>query len=365
MNTLVDELNKLKRNIAQTKEHLDFSSIDKKMTELEQKSSRPDFWKDPKEAQRTMQRLDFLRQRKETWESMEKECGELLELIAVLDEEKDKDAVSEIRKKIRVLSDRYSKEELAVYLSEKYDQRDAILSIYAGAGGVDAQDWAEILERMYLRYFENKGWRTTSLDRVKGDEAGIKSTTIEISVPYAYGYLKSEIGVHRLIRLSPFNADNLRHTSFALVDVLPEVEEKEVEIDPQDLRIETFRASGAGGQHVNVTDSAVRIRHVPTGITVSCQNERSQHQNKEQALKILYAKVHELKEEESKERQAEIRGDIQGQSWGSQIRSYVMHPYTLVKDHRTKLETKNVQKVLDGELDQFIESYLRNFRGDK
>jgi peptide chain release factor 2 len=298
-------------------------------------------------------------------EKIEKEISDLLELIAIIETPSDleKDDVEkqfkEIKKEIDTL-------EFQTLLSGEFDASDAIIAIHAGAGGVDAQDWAEMLLRMYLRWAELSGLKARVVDESRGTEAGIKSVTIEVDGNYAYGNLKSEAGVHRLVRLSPFNSDNLRQTSFASVEVMPVIEEiKEVKINPQDLVIDTYRSSGAGGQHVNTTDSAVRITHVPTNIVVTCQSERSQLQNREQAMKVLKARIHQRYLEEQEAERRKLKGEVQSNEWGSQIRSYVIHPYKLVKDHRTKFETSDAEKVLDGELHGFMEAYLRYEAGQK
>ena len=312
-----------------------------------------------------MKELDSYRDTADLWGGIEKETDDLLEMAKLVEESEDKKEnkklSKEIENKVREIIKKFLKNEFQALMDGKYDEASAIVAIHAGAGGVDAQDWAEMLLRMYLRYAEGRRCKTNILHISKGEEAGIKSVTFEISGSYAYGYLKTEAGVHRLVRLSPFNADHLRQTSFALVEVLPEISETdEIKIKPEDLKIDTFRASGAGGQHVNKTDSAVRITHLPTKLSAACQTERSQAQNKETALKILSAKLYQKAKEEENEEKQKLRGEYTSAEWGNQIRSYVLHPYKLVKDHRTKIETADAEKVLDGDLDLFIEARMKN-----
>jgi len=313
-----------------------------------------------------MRRLAALKDQVQTWRGLEGQLHELAELWALAETEGDHKLMQEVEQELEALARRLENLELSLALSDPYDRRDAILAIHAGAGGTDAQDWAEMLLRMYLRWAEAHGFRAEVVDINRGEEAGIKSATVEIAGPYAYGYLKAEKGVHRLVRLSPFDAGHARHTSFALVEVLPEVEAPtEVDIRPEDLKIETFRSSGPGGQHMQKNETAVRITHLPTGIVVSCQNERSLQRNKETALRILRARLLDMERERQAQEQARLKGEHVPAEWGRQVRSYVLHPYKLVKDHRTDFETQDAEAVLDGELDPFIRAYLKSLVGNK
>ncbi len=305
-----------------------------------------------------MKELESLKGEAEIIKRMESKIQDLEDLLSFA---KTNQEAEDLRSEIEAIEKELHELEFKALLGGPYDRNDVIISIKSGAGGVDAQDWAEMLLRMYLRFAEKSGLKSKVVDESRGQEAGIKSATMEILGAYAYGNLKGEAGVHRLVRLSPFNADNLRQTSFALVEVLPVVEEsKEIEIQPQDLRVDVFRSGGAGGQGVNTTDSAVRITHLLTGIMVTCQNERSQLQNKEEALKILRSRLHQKYIEEKEAERKKLKGEHKSVEWGSQIRSYVLHPYKLVKDHRTKHETTDAEKVLDGDLGEFIQSYLND-----
>ncbi len=330
----------------------------KRIEELKKISNMENFWQNPPEAQPIMQEIENLRSDIAEISDLETEIDNLAEMAKIA--LGDAKLAAEIKKKMPELEKRTAKLEFECLFRGEYDDHSALLSIHSGTGGTDAQDWAAMLLRMYLRFAERKNWKAKIISETPGQEAGIKSATLEISGKLAYGHLKAEAGVHRLVRLSPFNANNLRQTSFALVEVLPEIDKiKEVEISPKDLKIDTFRASGAGGQHVNKTSSAVRITHLPSGLAAGSQSERSQLQNKESALKILKAKLHQKFLEEKEKEKKEIKGKHAEVQWGSQIRSYVLHPYKLVKDHRTKFESKNPDEVLDGNLEEFIKAYLK------
>jgi len=307
-----------------------------------------------------MRRLAEAREQVETWRGLEVKVGELSELLEMAEAEGDEATAADVSAEVEALSARLDKLELSLALSGEYDRRGAILAIHAGAGGTDSQDWAEMLLRMYLRWAEGHGYQARVLDMTVGEEAGIKSATAEMAGPNAYGYLRAERGVHRLVRLSPFDFAHARHTSFALVEVMPEVEDvAEVTIDPDDLRVDVFRASGHGGQNVQKNATAVRITHIPSGIVASCQNERSQYRNKDIAMKVLQARLLERELEHQTEEKARLKGEHVSAAWGNQIRSYVLHPYKMVKDHRTGYETSDAEAVLDGELDELLRAYQK------
>lgn len=311
-----------------------------------------------------MRRLSEQKRTVEQWRNLEKKASDITELINLATEESDLSFADEIRTDIENMSELLEKLELELAFSGQYDGRDAILQIHAGAGGTESQDWAEMLLRMYLRWAERRGFKAEVLDESRGEEVGIKNVTVGISGEFAFGYLKSEHGVHRLVRLSPFDSDHARHTSFVLVEVMPEAEENvDVKIAAEDLKIEAYRSSGAGGQNVQKVSSAVRITHLPTGIVVTCQTERSQLQNKSIAMRILYSRILEMELEKQAEERAKLKGKRIEAGWGNQIRSYVLHPYKMVKDHRTDYETSNTEAVLNGELDDFITAYLRSIAG--
>lgn len=306
-----------------------------------------------------LQRTKVIRTKIDTFNKLVSDCEDAVTLAELGLEEKDESVFEEVKNHFEEVKKRYEKICLETLMKGEYDANNAIITLHAGAGGTEAMDWVQMLFRMYTRWADRNGFETRVLDLLEGDEAGIKSVTLSVSGEYAYGYLKSEKGVHRLVRISPFDASGRRHTSFASMEVMPELDDSvEIEINPDDLKMDVYRASGAGGQHVNKTSSAVRITHIPTGIVVACQNERSQFQNREMAMKMLKAKLLELKEQEQAEKISQIKGEQKEIAWGSQIRSYVFCPYTLVKDHRTNYEEGNVQKVMDGEIDEFIQAYL-------
>jgi peptide chain release factor 2 len=356
MQELINKLEALKTQIASLIKGVNLPQMKETLAELQKQAEAPDLWDDPQSAQRLMKEISDLNSDVDTWEKLTKQIDDTLEL-AQMGEEEFKE---EIEADVDALSKVVQKKEMDTLLSGEYDKGDALLSINAGAGGTDSQDWAFMLQRMYLRWIENHGFKGEILEVTPGEEAGIKSCTIAVNGRYAYGYLRAEKGVHRLVRLSPFDSQNRRHTSFALIEVLPQVDEDhDIDINPTELKIETFRAGGAGGQNVQKNDTAIRITHIPSGIVASCQNERSQTQNKDNAMKVLKSRLLEIKMREQEQAMNSLRGEFQKIEWGSQIRSYVLHPYQMVKDHRTNFESGNTQGVLDGDLDGFIESYLR------
>ena len=329
---------------------------------LEITSAKPDFWLDQTKAQDTMRRLAEQKKTVEQWRGMEKRVADLAELAHLTEE--DESLQVEIQSETEKAEAALDKLEFQLAFSGEYDGRNAILTVHAGAGGTESQDWAEMLMRMYLRWAERHGYQAEILESTQGEEAGMKSVLIEVAGDYAYGYLKAEHGVHRLVRLSPFDADHARHTSFALVEIMPEAKaDVDIEIGPDDLKVETFRSSGPGGQHMQKTSSAVRLTHLPTGLVVTCQSERSQYRNKEIAMKILRSRILELELEKRAEEKAKLKGKRIAAGWGNQIRSYVLHPYKMVKDHRTDYQTGDPDAVLDGELDGFLAAYHRSGLG--
>jgi peptide chain release factor 2 len=333
---------------------------------LERDAAAPDFWDDPSTAQAAMQDLSNLKAEVERWQALRGRVIEGLELLELAEEDEDESVVAGIETEARMVEAKLSRLEFELRLSGPHDRDPAILAIHAGAGGTDAQDFAQILARMYLRWAEQQGYRTEILDSLRGQEAGFKSATMSVTGPYAYGYLSAERGVHRLVRLSPFDEAHRRHTSFVLVEVMPEISDDiEIVINPDDLKIDVYKASGAGGQHVQKNSTAVRITHLPTGVVVSCQNERSQVQNKEVALKILRGRLYDMQQQKLAEEQAELKGDHISAGWGNQIRSYVLHPYHMVKDLRTGHETGNTTAVLDGDIQEFIEAFLQTSIGEQ
>lgn len=352
----------LKKQVTELQAQVDHAlrqlNIQERVTELwklQEEENKPGFWDDPQKAQDAKKKMAKLDSQSMPWFKLHQEVDDIVELAKL----SDRSMEAELKSNFNKLQSRFDSLREELKFSGPYDDHDAIISLHAGAGGTDAQDWTQILLRMYTRFFENNRWKTTVVDESAGDEAGLKSVTLEVEGPFAYGKLKGEHGVHRLVRLSPFNADNLRQTSFAKVEVMPKIDQpNELEIDEKDLKIDVYRSGGHGGQSVNTTDSAVRVTHEPTGITVAIQNERSQLQNKETALTILRSKLAQLQLEQHAEKLNELKGPSQSAEWGNQIRSYVLHPYKQVKDLRTGYETSDPDKVLDGDLDPLINAYL-------
>lgn len=348
------------KELDEIKDALDLQNKEERIIELERTMEAPGFWDDMDKAQKYMKELKNLKDSIETYNNLKSLYDDILVLIEMGEESEDAEIAEEAKSSMDEFASKVDEVKIKTLLSGEYDKYNAILKLNAGAGGTESCDWTSMLYRMYTRWAESKGFTTQVLDFLEGEEAGIKSITVQINGENAYGYLKSERGVHRLVRISPFNAAGKRQTSFASCDVMPDIEEDlDVEINDDDIRIDTYRSSGAGGQHINKTSSAIRITHLPTGIVVQCQNERSQLQNKDKAMKMLKAKLYLLKQQEEQEKKSGIRGEIKEIGWGSQIRSYVMQPYTMVKDHRTNEETGNVSSVLDGNIDQFIKAYLK------
>ncbi|MCH8920467.1 MAG: peptide chain release factor 2 [Chloroflexi bacterium] len=358
-------LEQLQQRIQHVLQRLDVPKLELEIEQLERQSSLSGFWDDSNEAQKVMRRLADAREQVEVWRGVETNARETLELQHLAQAEGDKALAAAVTADLDKLVAQLDDLELTLAFSGEYDRRNAILAIHAGAGGTDSQDWTEMLLRMYLRWAEKRDYRTAILDMTPGEEAGIKSVTVEVAGRSAYGYLRAERGVHRLVRLSPFDAAHARHTSFSLVEVLPEVESAaEVNLDPDDLRIDVFRASGKGGQNVQKNATAVRITHLPTGITVSCQNERSQRRNKESALKVLESRLLERELAQKARDKEKLKGEHISAAWGNQIRSYVLHPYKKVKDHRTGYETSDAEGVLDGDIDELISAYQKATLGD-
>ncbi|HPA25538.1 MAG TPA: peptide chain release factor 2 [bacterium] len=366
MQELINKIRDLQNKLAEAEKLLNLEQKKQKILELEDLMNNPDFWADQNKAKSLSQELSELKKEAEEFVELHNSLLEILSLAEESLKNNDESLKTEIEAKFLILENKFKELEFKMMLSEEYDQNNAVLAIHAGVGGTDAQDWAEMLERMILRYAEKKKFKVNILDRQVGNEAGIKSTVFEIIGPYAYGYLKSEAGVHRLVRISPYDAEKMRHTSFALIEVLPEIEIiEDVEIKDEDLIIDTFRSGGHGGQSVNTTDSAVRIRHTPTGLMVVCQNERSQLQNKETAMRILKSKIKQYYATEQEDERKKLRGEFSEATWGSQARSYILQPYKMVKDHRSELELSAVESVLDGNLEQLVESFLKLKIGQK
>jgi peptide chain release factor 2 len=356
MEHLVSLLKAMKQRIDGLMARLDIPTKNERIEAIQTEAGAPDFWNDPEAAQKLMQEMARLREEVDRWQAVANRINDALELAQMNDESLH----TELTTEVDALSGVVERLALQALLSGPYDHEDAILAIHAGAGGTDSQDWAQMLERMYMRWAEQNGYKVEVIERMEGEEAGIKSVTMSIKGEYSYGYLQSEQGPHRLVRLSPFDAANRRHTSFAKVELWPDIQGQiDIELNEKDLKVETYRAGGAGGQHVQKNDTAVRMTHLPTGIVVQCQNQRSQMQNRERALQILKARLFEMERQKQEVELASLKGENIDASWGNQIRSYVLHPYQLVKDHRTEYETGNTGAVLDGRLNEFMDAYLR------
>lgn len=359
MNDIKDRLKNLSERLEKAFGILNLEKDRAELVRLESESTKEGFWDDSTKAGEIMQLIGNFKNKLEVWDNITTQINDLTELTCDT-ADNDTEMIGEIETTLIELEKKFESLEFELLFSGPHDAENAIVSISAGSGGTDAQDWAEMLLTMYLKFAEKHNFSIILLDRTDGEEAGIKGATIEVKGDHTFGYLKSEHGVHRLVRISPYDAAKARHTSFALVEVTPEIKEVEYELDEKDLRIDTFRSGGHGGQSVNTTDSAIRITHIPTGLTATCQNERSQLQNKEMAMKVLKSKLAVFEEQKQAEEFAKLKGENITAAWGNQIRSYVLQPYTLVKDHRTEYETGDVQKVLGGYIDEFVESYLRN-----
>ena len=339
----------------------DIEKLKDKLVNLEKETLKEDFWSSGNNSS-ILQEIKLLKNKITKYNKIENSLNNLMDMNNLLEAEPDDELIKELLKDTKILEQNIKDLEIETLLSGKYDANNAIISMHPGAGGTESQDWVEMLYRMYTRWAEKHNFQVKELDYLEGDEAGIKSVTFLVSGDYAYGYLKGEMGVHRLVRISPFDSGGRRHTSFASIEVLPEIDDNiEIDINPDDLRIDTYRASGAGGQHINKTSSAVRITHIPTNTVVACQSERSQIQNRETAMKMLKSKLFDMKENERQEKISDLKGEQKEIAWGSQIRSYVFCPYTLVKDHRTNYEVGNVNAVMDGDLDDFMEEYLKQY----
>ncbi|WP_391510206.1 peptide chain release factor 2 [Clostridium beijerinckii] len=349
----------IKKSIEEMGAHFDRDRLEKELNELEYQMQESGFWDNIKKAEEVTKKSKSIKDKIESFDKLKSQIEDI-EVLKEIMEDDDEESANEIIQTLRDIQAQIDDYNMKVLLCGEYDKNNAILTLHVGVGGTDANDWTEMLLRMYTRWCEKQGYSIETLDLLPGDEAGIKSVTLKVTGEYAYGYLKAEKGIHRLVRISPYNANGKRQTSFASMEVLPELtKEQDIEIRSDDLKIDTYRSGGAGGQHVNKTDSAVRITHIPTGVVVQCQNERSQFSNRDTAMEMLKSKLVELKERAHKEKIEDLTGELKDMGWGSQIRSYVFHPYSMVKDHRTNVETSNVTSVMDGEIDMFINAYLK------